>query len=289
LNSRVVLAREAMRSALQLRRSLSVAREEPINVYDVAEAIGVEVRFMDLPSLEGMFLRDPHVIVVLPSLKHRPRGRVTFSCAHEIGHFQLGHGTTVDKYVVDSEQHGPKSDNEFAADTFASSVLMPRPAVLRRFDVRHLAVPEATPMQLFGVAGELDVGYGTLLNHIRYGLQLADDAWLKHRQRTTPKQIRFEILGDNCAGRLLLVDNKWPGVPIDLEIGDWIAIPKDSQSELSELFSQSQTRGPWKLVQSIRAGRTKIGLEGAKRAVRVARTGYIGNLKYRYLTDSEEP
>jgi hypothetical protein len=66
VTSRVALGREAMRSALQLRRSLSIAREDPVNVYDVASAIGVELRFVDRPSLEGMFLRDPHPVILLP-------------------------------------------------------------------------------------------------------------------------------------------------------------------------------------------------------------------------------
>ena len=56
---RIGVLREAMRSALQLRRSLSIPREQPINVYDVATSIGVEVTFADLPSLEGMFYRGP--------------------------------------------------------------------------------------------------------------------------------------------------------------------------------------------------------------------------------------
>src|SRR5512138_568360 len=126
-----------MRAALQLRRSLALAREEPVNVFDVATTIGVDVIFLDRPSLEGMFVRDPDPVILLPCRLHRPPGRISFSCAHELGHFQLGHGTTVDEYVEDKSARHEKSDEEIAANTFASSLLMPRQAVVERFTTRN--------------------------------------------------------------------------------------------------------------------------------------------------------
>ncbi|HHK41728.1 MAG TPA: ImmA/IrrE family metallo-endopeptidase, partial [Planctomycetaceae bacterium] len=151
------MGRIAMRKALQLRRMLSVPRQAPVNVYDVASATGVEVRFVDRPSLEGMFYRGPHPKILIPSWQHRPRGRIAFSCAHELGHFQLGHGTQVDEYVEESQEPGAKSDEEFAADTFAATLLMPRQAVVERFGQRGWDLSRANPFQLFTVAGELDV------------------------------------------------------------------------------------------------------------------------------------
>ena len=75
MTNQIAIGREAMRSALQLRRSLSIAREEAVNVYDLATSIGVDVMFLDRPSLEGMFVRDPDPLVLVPSRRHRPRGR----------------------------------------------------------------------------------------------------------------------------------------------------------------------------------------------------------------------
>ena len=79
MNDRIAIQREAVRRALQLRRSLSIPRDHPVNVFDLASLIGVEVQYRDSPSLEGMFFRGPDPRVFLPSLKHRPRGRVVFS------------------------------------------------------------------------------------------------------------------------------------------------------------------------------------------------------------------
>jgi len=287
VSKRVALGREAMRSALQLRRSLAVSREEPINVYDVASAIGVEVRFIDGPSLEGMFLRDPHPTVCLPSLNHRPRGRVSFTCAHELGHFQLGHGTTVDEYLDGDPDGRPRSDEEFAADVFASSLLMPRQAVLQRFGARDVELTNASPLSLFAIAGELDVGYQTLLKHMRYGLELVSNDWLHDRQRTTPKQIRSSVPFASDSRRLVIVDDHWPTLPLDLEVDDSVAVPADAEIRPPDLLNEVGADKQWQTFVAGKPGMSRLLINGRSIPVRVARFGYCGILKYRYLDEPE--
>ncbi len=62
---RLAISREAMRAAFQVRRQLSIPRELPINPFDVSQALGVEVFFLDTPSLEGMFARSPAPRILL--------------------------------------------------------------------------------------------------------------------------------------------------------------------------------------------------------------------------------
>jgi len=276
-----------MRSALQLRRSLAIAREEPVNIYDVAAAIGVEVQFRDLPSLEGMFSRDPHPTVVLPSHNHRPRGRLTFTCAHELGHFQLGHGTRVDEYLDGDADLRPKPDEEFAADTFAASLLMPRQAVLHRFQLRDATPSTADPKLLFAIAGELDVGYQTLLMHICYRLEMANNEWLRDRQRTAPKRLRADILGSQDSRRLVLLDRYWPRLPLDLEVGDVIATPSHAHVHVPPILIEATLNIEWRLFRACRPGMAMLHLDDSAISIRVARAGYCGLLKYRFLDDPE--
>lgn len=288
MSDRTSLGRIAMRSALQLRRVRSIPREAPVNVYDLASALGVEVRFVDHKSLEGMFYREPHPKILLPSWEHRPKGRIAFSCAHELGHFQLGHGTSVDEYLEDAVRTGPRTDEEFAADTFASSLLMPRQAVIGRFSSRGWELSTATPQQLFIVAGELDVGYTTLLKHMCYGLDLIRNDWMVSRQKVSPKQIRQEVTGMSDPPRTLIVDSFWPDVPIDLEVGDLVVFsagsPVDDRQILRE-FGSSANDSHW---VAARAGETDIHIANRKHRVRVARTNYCGLLKYRFLDDPDD-
>ncbi len=288
MTDRVSLGRIAMRNALQLRRMLSVPREAPVNVYDVASTLGVEVRFVDRPSLEGMFYRGPHPKILLPSWQHRPKGRIAFSCAHELGHFQLGHGTHVDEYVEESHQSGPKSDEEFAADTFATSLLMPRQAVVQRFATRGWDLSSADPIRLFTVAGELDVGYSTLLNHLRYGLNLVHNGWLAPRLKVAPKAIRREVTGEAEPSRVVIVDDHWSTIPIDLEVGDEIAIPSKLRVECDDSIREVGNHGEYSRWVGARAGEADIRINGRRHRVRIARAGYCGILKYRFLDDPDE-
>ena len=288
MSDRVSLGRIAMRNALQLRRGLSIPRESPLNVFDVAASIGVDVQFVDSPTLEGMFYRGPHPQIFLPSRQHRPKGRIAFSCAHELGHFQLGHGTQVDEYVEGSQETGAKPDEELAADTFAASLLMPRQAVVQRFELRSWELSDATPPQLFAVAAELDVGYSTLLKHVRYGLKLVNDAWMTTRLKVAPKEIRQELTGEADPPRIVIVDRYWSNIPIDLEIGDEVAIPLNLRVVSGNLIREAGSHGEHARWIAIRSGETCIQINDRKHHVRVARSGYCGLLKYRYLNDPDE-
>lgn len=280
------IQREAARAALLLRRSLSIPRDEPVNVFSIAQSIGVEVFFKDLTSLEGMFYRGPDPVIVLPSLNHRPRGRVSYSCAHELGHFQLGHGTHVDDYI--DQPSSAQEPEEVAADTFAATLLLPRPAVLKRFRCRHWTIESATPIQIYRAASELDVGYTTLLKHLRYGLGIVDGAWLASRERVSPKALRKELLPNVEANRVVIADALWPDIPIDLEVGDYILLMEGGIEHVPDCIVKEGATSVATILKAARQGEGTLTYGHSRLTVRVARAGYCGALKYRYIPDPED-
>jgi len=289
VNDRIATQREAVRRSLQLRRSLSIPREHAINVFDVASSIGVEVQFLDLPSLEGMFYRGPDPKVILPSLKHRPRGRVAFSCAHELGHFDLGHGTRVDEYVGEEDDRRREFTlEELAADTFASTLLMPRPAVLARFSCRGWTVDGVSAVDLYRVAVELDVGYGTLCKHLRYGLGLVNDAWMKSRAKFAPKALRAAIAPRSECPRLVVLDQHWPKLPVDLEVGDCLALSALLRAQLPSSLRQEDEHDGRRILRAAVPGEMKAVVDGQPVTIRIARAGFCGMLKYRYLEEGDD-
>ena len=84
MNDRRAIARQAMAAALRTRLSLGYGLEHAVCVYDLAEKLGVEVRFLDVPSMEGMYSSASSPTIIVSSL--RPFGRRAFNCAHELGH-----------------------------------------------------------------------------------------------------------------------------------------------------------------------------------------------------------
>ncbi len=265
---------------------MSLPREQCLNPFDTAEAIGIEVRFVDAPSLEGMFSREPHPLVLLPSLHHRPRGRVSYTCGHELGHALLGHGDTVD-HVIHEEQSS--SAQEFAANVFSSSLLMPRPAVLAGLERRQVDVTAAPSIALYSLACELNVGYETLLQHLSWGLRLTDAQWLRKHRQTTPKDFRAQLAASE-AKNLLVVDAGWLATPLDCETGDAIVIADTCPLEMDngvKVLSKSEPQDGWLRFRAERPGETWIGLNRQRIRVRVARVGYCGPYRNRYLDDPE--
>lgn len=158
MDARQTATNSGLRRAFEARNRLSVSRSDPVNVFDACQELGIQVRFVDCKSLEGMYCRAPRLSIFLPSSRHRPRGRQGFSCAHELGHHELGHGTRADKYVAGTSAQSARAPEEIAADIFAAHFLMPRQAVVRALRLRNWELAQLTPQQGFTLAGLFGVG-----------------------------------------------------------------------------------------------------------------------------------
>ena len=109
-----------MAEALRVRTRAGLGLEEAVCVYDLAEHLGIEVRFTDIPSMEGMYYLASEPSIILSSL--RPPGRRVFTCAHELGHHSNGDGTTIDQLVQEPRRSGFDT-KEFAADCFGGRIV----------------------------------------------------------------------------------------------------------------------------------------------------------------------
>src|SRR5262245_50631313 len=91
MKRRADLASRAYREALRLRTRANRPTNVPICPFDLAEQIGIEVRFVGISSLEAVYVHDGTPMILIAA--DRPPGRQRFSCAHELGHYTFGHGT----------------------------------------------------------------------------------------------------------------------------------------------------------------------------------------------------
>ena len=172
MNRRIVMAGKAYRAALQLRTKTHRAINLPLCPFDVAEEIGVEVRFADIASMEGMYVDDGTPKIILAA--DRPPGRQRFSCAHELGHHVFGHGTHIS--CVDfslADRHG-LPEEEYLAQSFAGLFLLPKATVSHAFSIRGWDPREAVPEQYYTIAGFLGVSFEGLVTHCERALKLLD-------------------------------------------------------------------------------------------------------------------
>ena len=278
------LGRQALRGALAIRHRVSASKSHPICVYDVAERLGIEVIFRPENSLGGIYAKTTQSILI-PT--HRPPGRQAFTCAHEIGHWFFGHGTGIDE-LSDLERYNENNPEERLVDIFASYLLMPPWAVSEAYAKRSWSIRNCTPKQAYTVAGQLGVGYQTLVQHLRYSLRLISQAHAENLLKTTPKELRKSLVGNDRARHLVVVDRAWATVAVDLQVGDLAIIPANVKLEGRSIAIVSK-HDLGLLIEGREPGISRAESHDESWAVfvRVSRKDFIGRSIYRHLEDPD--
>lgn len=270
---------DAVARALWLRKKLGIPRTDAVCPVDIAEALGIEVRFVDLPSMEGMYISGASPMIFLSSL--RPQGRRNFTCAHEIGHHLFGHGQKFDALVHDRMgERKAKDPDEYVADTFAANLLMPRTAIESGMRLRELDKSALQPIDVYKLSNWLGVGYKTLVQHLKFGLRFISGDAADALLRTTPQDVRYQ-LGGNEAGNVHCVDPAWRGRAIDCDVGDLIEAPAGVVTEglVFQAVTKSSTNS---LLRTIQAGIGRLTISDWSAYVRVSGARYTGRACYRH-------
>ena len=269
-----------MADALRMRRNAGLGMTDAICVYDLAERLGIEVRFVDIGSMEGVYLRaSPHTIL-LTSL--RPSGRRAFNCAHELGHYNNGDGSTADD-LIDNGREANLDPKEFAANCFAGALLMPKTAVERAFRLRGWDPRQCTPDQIYVVSNYFGVGYLTLVHHMHRALGTISGQRAKRLTKTTVRQARAQALGWDSRDTTWFVDSHWTNRAIDLDVGDCVYVEGLAECAGDHMqLVQSTMFG--RLFRAISPGISRIANEnGWASFVRISARGYVGRSVYRHL------
>jgi IrrE N-terminal-like domain len=279
------LALRASTVALRIRQKAQIAPHQPCNVFDLADGLGVEVRFAPLPSAEGVYSPGKPVIIV-SSL--RPAGRQAFTCAHELGHHAYGHGEQFDELIEERGKNRRFDPKEFEADSFASALLMPRTAILKGLSERGWNSKTLSPEQAYELASWLGVGYGTLISNMQWGMGFLTPDQAAILEKVKLPQIRKSILGQECRDHLVVVDEVWSGRAIDVQVDDLILLPKgDLEGAVVEPI---RTLSTGCLVRAIRPGVGRaISSNGLwAQFIRVSRKQYAGLARFRHLEEVDD-
>ena len=279
------IARQAIGAALRTRRKAGLGLDHAVCVYDLAEKLGVEVRFLDLPSMEGMYSSASCPTIILSSL--RPPGRQAFTCAHELGHHNRSDGVQIDELMEQWDQRHFDS-KEFMADCYAGALLMPKMAVSKAFTVRGWRMGECTPAQAFLVAGYFGVGYTTLIHHMRSALKVLSDRHAQVLLQVNPRKAQSLCLGWEMPCRVVVVDPHWAKRAIDVEVGDCIFVCDGAQAE-GVCIEPMLGVGHGRLIRAARPGIGRLEASTTWSAfVRVSRRDYVGRSLYRHWEETDE-
>ena len=274
-----------MADALTMRNNAGVGMTDAICVYDLAERLGIEVRFVNIGSMEGVYLRASPPTILLTSL--RPSGRRAFNCAHELGHHSNGDGSTADD-LIDNGREANLDPKEFAANCFAGALLMPKTAVERAFRLRGWEPRRCTPDQVYVVSNYFGVGYSTLINHMHRALGMISDRRANLLGKTPLRQARKQALGWDSAGTTWFVDSHWIGRAIDVEVDDCIYVEAQVEQDAGELEVVQQTMFG-RIFRAVTPGVSRlVGDSGWTSFVRVTKREYVGRAAFRHLEESDD-
>jgi hypothetical protein len=284
MTTRQRLAQGAAYAALCTRGAADIPLSDPLCAFDLADKRGIEVRIVEVPSLEAMYVKQKPPLILVSSL--RWAGRRSYNCAHEIGHDYFGHGTRVDEYLGERHKRKVFNAEEFLADCFAGYLLMPKVTVCHGFAKRGWSPATCTADQVFVVAGWLGVGYTTLIHHMHLALNLIDQSHADNLLKTSRKDLLGAICGDMDCSELVIVDSQWHGRPVDIEVGDAILAPRGADVEGEQVEVVRETvRG--RLLRGRTPGIGRVTCQdGFAVFVRVSRKGFTGRSVFRHIEES---
>jgi Zn-dependent peptidase ImmA (M78 family) len=279
------LTQSAMRTAVRARTKAGFDLVSPICVFDLAERLGVTVRFTDI-NMEGMYDRVPKPRIYVSSL--RPLPRRVFTCGHELGHHEYGHGSTIDEMKEEVEALRDENPDEFLVNAFSAFTLMPIVGLRGAFARRGCVAARADEMEMFAVASNFGVGYATLISHLAYGVGEIPTTRARQLLKASPKSIRQRLLGDGRADPLVLVDRAWVARAIDAEVETTILLPAGAEVEAAVLRHVGDC-DVGRIFEAVSPGigRVRWGGEADSAFIRISRKNYVGLARYRHLEDDD--
>jgi Zn-dependent peptidase ImmA (M78 family) len=276
------LATKAVFQATLCRRECNISRIAPVDPIELSTECNCDVRFLSLPSLEGMYTPKPHGTIVIGS--QRWAGRRNYTCAHELGHHRFNHGVKFDE--LDAFAQEPE---EFLANTFASHLLMPQLAVINTLKERKWDVTKLTPQQAYILASYFGVGYSTIINHLNLSLNLITHMKVEELLQTVPKTIK-EKYDTLPSQEIIFCDTFWMHRAINLEVGDKLILPKNINIDNSEQVTFTREKDQSYIWQALTPGYAHASAKDSDWAIniRVSRKNYEGLARYRFYKEIKE-
>lgn len=161
-----------------------------VDPFLIAAREGISVLLRPMDRLLGAFLRDGSPGILIN--EQRSAGLIHMTCAHELGHFFLGHGNQADE-KIDYELNA--NYRELEADWFAYHLLAPRyviAQVLKRKGWQLETLKQ--PARMYQLSLRLGISYSAIIWSL-YRQNLITIADTKTLLQVAPADIKRQLLG----------------------------------------------------------------------------------------------
>ena len=278
------IAVNGIKKADSLRTDLGLNMFQPVNVYDVCEKLGIDLRFYRI-NMEGMYVSSDDSTkarIILSAL--RPFSRKVFTCAHELGHHLYGHGSKIDMIQQENGGQNTYNEDERIVDIFASALLMPVAGIQLEFKRRNWDLKTASPMQFFTISSVFGVGYQTLIYNCTLN-RLISRTKSNELSKYFPSSFLNKILkSEKKKGHLKIIDSKYRETTVDTEVSGYLYVPKGINLEGSHLKSVCETRNGV-CYQAVKPGILRANNKDNDQTyfIRIQNFEYEGISEYRHL------
>lgn len=217
---------------------------------DITAAIhtaGVELMWQPLPRVFGVYVNEPGACPGVLVNSGLPPGARRHTAAHELGHHQLRHttsvddGSTIDTVAAEEIDVIPAggrrgwSDQEKVAEAFAAWFLMPRRVVDKALTVLGLSRLQTT-VDVYRLSLLLGTSYRSTVRHLP-NIRLAHAQNSAEWGKCAPRTVK--ALLDHGAPRpatrkadVWVIDEGFAGVPLHLYPGDRVVLPDVAASDV---------------------------------------------------------
>jgi Zn-dependent peptidase ImmA (M78 family) len=218
-------------------------RVDPIAI---AESEGIDVMARPLEKLLGAFLREEKVGILLNN--QRPTGMFHMTCAHELGHFYLGHLSATDEHL---DYRADASDAELEADQFAYTLMAPLWLVARVLKAQGWGWNSMRdPSTLYQLSLRLGLSFSaTLWSLVR--LKKLDGAAAKILVKLQPAEIKLALVPHGAV--LEANQDVWRVGPRDK---DFILEPRPNDHIVMDLPSHAAAGYLWSVNEAEGEGYT---------------------------------
>ncbi|MEW8537334.1 MAG: ImmA/IrrE family metallo-endopeptidase [Candidatus Thiodiazotropha endolucinida] len=273
-----IRAAQVTAKALKTRKTfLGVSPHLAICPYALCEAMGFDLRFVNIPSFEGMYVASQNLVLISAE---RPEGRKHFTCAHEIGHHVLGHGTIIDEIL----ECGSSNEEELEADFFASMLLMPSSAITRSMIRYGIEANNLTPKDCYILAKYFGVSYQAFITHIYSNLRLFNYRHYQTLKKGNLPGIRFEICGLDTKQQIFSIGDWWEEKALELEVGNYIVTDQPLLVDGPDLLEIEDVQK--NILKAKSPGITRVYNGTWSCFVKISRHKFQGFYQYKY--DEEE-
>lgn len=275
-----IRARQIVSKTLETRKVyLGIGAHTPICPYSLCESMGLDLRFVKIASFEGMYVANQNLVLIS---SERPEGRKRFTCAHEIAHHELGHGTVIDEII----EQGSNKQEEREADFFASMLLMPSSAINRTLNCYGASAKKLKLSDAYILSKYFGVSCQAFVYHIHKNLHLITHKQYQAFKNAELADVRKSISGITTKNQVFSVDSWWDERAIELEVGDIVVSNKPLSIDGPQIFKKLTQKSSSYVYEAISPGITRLFNDGWSSFSKISRHKFEGFFQYKY--DEEE-